>query len=412
MFIKKLGPGFITGAADDDPSGIATYSQTGAMFGYSHLWAALFTFPFMSAVQEMCGRIGLVTGNGLAGVIRKHYTKKILFVAVACLLVANTVNIGTDLGAMAAAAQLLLPIPFTVLLLGMTAVILLLEIFISYDKYVKILKYLTLSLFAYVIVVFTLRINWNDIIFATLIPTITLSRETILNIVALLGTTISPYLFFWQADQEAEEEIGSGKILGIGNGKPRVTKRDVARVRADTLVGMFFSNLIMFFIIATTAATLNTYGITNIETADQAAEVLRPLAGDFSFILFAIGIIGTGFLAVPILAGSAAYAIAESLGWRGSLFLKFKEAHGFYGIITIATLIGLTFNYIGIPPFTMLYYTAILNGIMAPPLILLILHISNNKKIMGKYTNSPLSNILGWIVGAVMMLCALALLVL
>lgn len=409
-FFKRLGPGFITGAADDDPSGIATYSQTGAQFGYNQLWVVLFSFPFMICIQEMCGRIGMVTGNGLAGVIRNHYSKKVLSVAVLLLLIANIVNIGADLGAMASAAELLFHIPFIVLLFGMTLITLVLEICVSYPHYARFLKYLTLSLFAYVAVTFFVKQDWEIILFSTFIPTISFSKEYLLNIVALLGTTISPYLFFWQADEEVEEEIAVGKIKDIGVGKPKVTNKEVKRMRVDTLAGMFFSNLIMFFIIATTASTLGAHGITNIETATQAAEALRPFAGDFTSFLFALGIIGTGLLAVPILAGSASYAVAEAVGWRGSLYLKFKEAHGFYGVITLATLVGVLVNFFGIPPFKMLYYTAVLNGVIAPPLIILILLISNNKKIMGTRTNSSISNILGSCTAAIM-ICAVALLI-
>jgi len=405
-----MGPGFITGASDDDPSGIATYSQTGALFGYSQLWTAIFSFPFMSVIQEMCGRIGMVTGSGLSGVIRKNYTKSVLYFAVTLLLLANTVNIGADLGAMASAGQLLLGLPFIVWLLSITALTLVLEIFVSYKVYARFLKYLTFSLFAYIIVAFIVKQDWLKIAVSTFVPTISPSKEYFLNIVAILGTTISPYLFFWQADEEVEEEVELHKIRVMGKGVPKITRIDIKEMRIDTVVGMFFSQVVMFFIIVTTASTLFSHGITNINTATDAAEALRPIGGNFTFVLFALGVLGTGLLAVPVLSGAASYAISEAFGWKEGLYRKFKQAHGFYGVITIATIVGLLVNFTSIPPFKMLYYTAVLNGIIAPPLMVLILLISNNKKIMGKYTNGKPSNIMGWLITAVMTLAALALL--
>ena len=408
---SRLGPGFITGASDDDPSGIATYSQTGAQFGYSQLWTAPFSFPFMAAIQEMCGRIGMVTGKGLSGVIRKHYSRNILYFSVTLLLVANTVNIGADLGAMASAGQLLVNLPFVILLLPITAVILLLEVFVSYKVYAKFLKYLTFSLFAYFITVFIVKQDWQKIALSTVLPSFTLSKTYLLNIIAILGTTISPYLFFWQADEEVEEEVEFHKIRAMGKGVPKITKIDIRAMRYDTLMGMFFSNIAMFFIILTAASTLAASGITNIDTASQAALALKPIAGNFAFFVFAAGIIGTGLLAVPVLAGSASYAISETFGWKEGLYRRFKQAHGFYAVISIATIIGFLVNFTGISPFKMLYYTAILNGLIAPPLMVLILLISNNTNIMGKYTNSRLSNILGWSITFVMTVAAVALLV-
>lgn len=407
--LRVLGPGFITGASDDDPSGIATYAQAGAQFGYSQLWTALFTFPFMSIVQEMCGRIGMVTGKGLAGVIRRHYARPVLSFAVFLLLLANTINIGADLGAMAAAGGLVVHVPFAALLFAMTAVTLVLEVFVSYKTYAKFLKYLTFALFAYVVTAFVIRQPWNQIAYATFVPVISLSRDYLMNIVAVLGTTISPYLFFWQAGEEVEEEVAAGKLRQMGAGVPRVTSRDVREMRLDTAAGMLFSCLIMWFIIMTTASTLHANQIFNVDTADQAALALKPSAGNFAFLLFALGIIGTGLLAVPVLAGSASYAMAEAFGWKEGLYRRFTQAHGFYGVITIATLMGLLVNFTPVQPFQMLYYTAILNGICAPPLLILILLIGNNPKIMGKYTNSTLSNALGWIVAVVMSVAAVAL---
>ena len=410
-FLSYLGPGFITGASDDDPSGIATYSQTGAAFGYSQAWTALFSYPFMSVVQEMCGRIGMVTGKGLSGVIRHHYSAFVLYFAVLLLVIANTVNIGTDLGAMAASGRLLFGIPFIVWLLGVTALTLLLEVFVSYKIYSKYLKFLTFSLFAYVVTVFVVKQDWSELFVSTVFPSFSLNKDYLMNIVAILGTTISPYLFFWQAGEEVEEEVAQSKLRVMGRGVPKITNRDIRGMRIDTLVGMFFSNLIMFFIIATTASTLHANGIQNIETAPQAAEALRPLAGNLAYLLFAAGIIGTGLLAVPVLAGSASYALSEAFGWREGLYRRFTQAHGFYGIITIATLFGLMINFTGVPTFKMLYYTAILNGICAPPLMILIMRISNNQKIMGSNVNTRLSNVLGWTITAVMGLSAVVLLV-
>src|SRR3989344_9639721 len=308
---KLFGPGFITGASDDDPSGIATYSQTGAAFGYSQLWTALFSFPFMTVVQEMCGRIGAVSGKGLSGVIKHNYSKKVLYSSVLLLLFANVINIGTDLGAMASATQLVIGIPFIAILIIITAITLILEIFVSYKVYSKYLRYLTFSLFAYIAVAIVIKGDWIKIFSSTLIPTISFSKDYVFNIAAILGTTISPYLFFWQTSEEVEEEVKSGKISMMGAGVPRITKKDIRLIRLDTIIGMFFSNLIMFFIILTCAATLNKNGILNIETASDAALALEPFAGSFASGMFALGILGTGLLAVPVLAGSASYAMSE-----------------------------------------------------------------------------------------------------
>ncbi|MEK7605255.1 MAG: divalent metal cation transporter [Patescibacteria group bacterium] len=407
--LKVLGPGFITGASDDDPSGIGTYAQTGAMFGYNQLWTALFSLPFMTVVQEMCGRIGMVTGTGLAGVLKIHYTRKVLYIAVGILFIANTINIGADLGAMAASAQLILGIPFWVWLLIITATTISLEVFVSYPAYARLLKYLTLSLFAYIVTVFVIKQDWMHILSGTIIPSFTFNKDYLLNIVALLGTTISPYLFFWQADEEVEEEIEHHQLRAMGKGVPRITKRDIREMRLDTIVGMLFSNIVMFFIIVTTASTLGAHGIKDIQTADQAASALRPFAGDFAFLLFALGIIGTGLLAVPILAGSASYAISEAFNMKAGLSKRFTQAHGFYAIIALATLLGFLINFTSIKPFTLLYYTAILNGVAAPPLLVLIMLTANNSKIMGKYTNNRTVNMLGWAITSVMSLAALAL---
>ncbi len=412
--IKKifsiLGPGFITGASDDDPSGIATYSQTGALFGFAQAWTALFSFPLMVAIQEMCGRIGLVSGKGLAGVIRLHYPKKVLYLTVFLLFLANTINIGADLGAMAASAQLVFGFPFVYWLIGMVVLTLVLEIFVSYKTYSKYLKYLALALLSYVVAAFTIKLDWKEVFASLIIPHIEFNKTYIFNIVAILGTTISPYLFFWQADEEVEEEVAHHKLRRMGAGQPRITPKDISRLRLDTVIGMLFSNLVMFFIIVTTGTTLFTHGITKINSASDAALALKPLAGDYAFLLFAVGIVATGLLALPILAGSASYAVSESFGWREGLYQKLNRAHGFYGVITIATLVGLLINFIGIDPIVALYYSAVINGIIAPPLIIMILLIANNKKIMGERTNGPFLNILGALTAFIMGLSAVILL--
>ncbi len=407
----SLGPGFITGASDDDPSGIATYAQTGAQFGYQQLWTAFLVTPFMAAIQEMCGRIGLVTGKGLAGVMRTHYHKSLLYGAVALLLVANTVNIGADLSAMAASVQLLVGGSRFVWLVLIAVVILLLEIFIVYHVYAKYLKYLALSLLAYVVTALVVRQNWGAIFTATVWPHVELSGAFLLNLVAILGTTISPYLFFWQADEEVEEEVLEHKLRTMGQGVPRVTPADVRHEGWDTAIGMVLSNLIMFFIIVTAASTIFTaQGPTVIGSATQAAAMLRPVAGNLAYVLFVLGILGTGFLAVPIFAASASYAVAEVAGWREGLYRKFRQARGFYGIMAISTLLGVLVNFTPLTPFQMLYYAAVLNGLLAPPLMVLILLIANRRDIMGRYVNTHASNVLGWTITAVMAVCAVALL--
>ena len=409
--LKKIGPGFVTGAADDDPSGIATYSQTGSIFGFSQLWLALFTFPFMVVIQQMCGRIGMVTGKGLAGVIRTHYPKPVLYIAVSLLVVTNTINIGADLGAMASSAQMLLGLSSVFWLLLITAVIITLEVFVTYKKYSKILKYLALTLFTYVLTAFISKPNWGEIFQSTVLPQIKFSSEYMLNIVAILGTTISPYLFFWQTSQEVEEEVTDGKIKEIGVGKPTVRQKNVTNMNWDTIVGMVFSQAIMFFIIITTAVTLHANGITNIASASQAAEALRPVAGDFAYLLFAVGIIGTGLLAVPILAGSSAYAVSETLGLKEGLSKKTRLAPGFYGVIAASTLVGMAISWMGIDPIKALYYAAALNGLAAPPLMILIILIAGNKKIMGKFVSKKFGNVAGWIIVLFMSIAGIFLLV-
>ncbi|MEX2008107.1 MAG: Nramp family divalent metal transporter [Candidatus Spechtbacterales bacterium] len=394
--VKELGPGFVTGASDDDPAGIATYSQTGAQFGYQQVWAAPFSFPFMTVVQEMSGRIGIVTGRGLASVMRTHYPQPILWGGVATLLVANIINIGANLGAMAASTRLIVDIPFISLLLAFTFGTLLVQVFVPYHSYVRVLKYLALSLGAYILTAFAVNQEWHQIFRHMVLPTLSLERAFLLNIVAILGTTISPYLFFWQASEEAEENVRTGKMKRMGWGRPHINMRDIRRMRRDTIIGMLLSNVVMFFIIITAASTLGAAGITTVETADQAAAALEPLAGRFASLLFALGIIGTGLLAVPILAGSVSYAVAEMFRWKSGLSLRAEKAVGFYTVLAAATFVGLFVNFLPIEPFRLLYFTAVLNGFAAPPIIIMMLFIANNKKIMGKYTNGWFSNMLGW----------------
>lgn len=412
-FIKKIfrsiGPGFITGASDDDPSGIATYAQTGAMFGFAQCWTALFSFPLMTGVQEMCGRIGLVTGSGLAGVLKKHYSRQALWLTVLLLLVANVINIGTDLGAMAVSAQLVFGAQPLLWLVVMLTVTLFLEIFIPYRIYSSYLKYLTLSLFSYVAVAFVIHVDWKDVIVATIIPHIAFTKDYLINIVAILGTTIAPYLFFWQASEEVEEEVAHDKIDQMGSGQPKVTKKDLSKLKLDTATGMFFSNIVMWFVIITAGATLHQSGITSISSADEVATILRPLAGDLAFFLFALGIIGAGLLAVPVLSGSASYALSEAFGWKEGLNRKPSSAIGFYGIIAIATIVGVTINFFGFNPIRALYYTSVINGIVAPILLLMILFIGNNKEIMGKRVNNFSTNIMVVIAACVMGIAAIAL---
>lgn len=390
----RLGPGFITGASDDDPSGIGTYAQTGAGFGYAQLWTALCTFPLMAAVQEMCARIALQTGGGLVYNLRRSYPRGLLYLAVGLLTLANTVNIGADLGAMAASAQLLVQVPFIPLLVFITLLAVLLEVFVPYASYAKVLRVLALSLLAYVFAAFVVPQDWVRILQSTLIPSAEWSTAYLMNVVAILGTTISPYLFFWQAGEEMEEEVALGRRTV--RARRGMTRTELRWMHTDIISGMFFSNVAMFFIMVTAASTLAPHGITTIESAPQAAEALRPIAGNAAFLLFAAGIIGTGLLAVPVLAGATAYAVAELFHWREGLFQKLRQAHGFYAVIMIATFVGATMNFLGINPMRALYYTAVLNGLVAPPLLFMILHVARSKRIMRQRVNGPLANVLGW----------------
>lgn len=395
-YANTLGPGLVTGAADDDPSGIATYSQTGAQFGPQLLWLSLFTFPLMATVQEMCARIGMVTGEGLAANIRKHYPAWMLYVCTGLLFFANTLNLGADLGAMAKATQLLTGVvSFEALVVLFAVVSLLLQVFTTYARYARYLKYLTMVLFAYVATAFMVGLDWGDVLRHTLVPTFTLSHDSLLLICAVLGTTISPYLFFWQTSQEVEEEILKGRVT-IQERRAVTTPQDIDRMRVDVWSGMFFSNVVMFFIIAVCAAQLWAHGVTTIQSADQAAEALRPFAGAWAYALFALGIIGTGMLAVPVLAGSAAYAISESFKWKTGLYRKLKDAYAFYGVIIVAMLVGLGMNFIGLDPIRALIYSAVLNGLVSPVILVFVLRISSSAHIMRGHHNGGLSCSVGW----------------
>ncbi|MDR3643357.1 MAG: divalent metal cation transporter [Candidatus Doudnabacteria bacterium] len=405
---EMLGPGLTTGAADDDPSGIATYSQTGARWGFSLLWLAAFTFPLMAVVQEMCARIGLVTGRGLAGNIKRNYSKKVLYSVAVLLFLANTFNIGADLGAMAKATQLLWPnFSFTLLIVFFTVLSLGLQIFTSYKDYAKYLKWLALVLVSYVLTAFFVHINGREIFKYVFIPHLEFSREQIFLVCGILGTTISPYLFFWQTSQEVEEEILQGKTT-LKIRQSETTDAEIKKMRVDIWSGMFFSNLAMFFIILTCGATLFGAGITNIQTAAEAAAALRPLAGNYAFLLFAVGIIGVGLLGVPVLAGSASYALSESFGWKQGLYRKFKRARAFYGVIILSMLIGLGLNFVGLDPIKALIYSAVANGIVAPIILVLIVDMGDNKKIMGNRTNGKTISAIGWITALVMIVTSVA----
>lgn len=406
-YIKKLGPGIVTGAADDDPAGITTYSQTGAQYGTSLLWLAVWVYPLVSTVQEMCARIAIVTGRGLASNIKKIYSKNILYMCTILLFVANTLNIGADLGAMAKAIQLIIPSASFVFLVILTGIAgLFMEVLIPYKQYSKYLKWLVFAVFAYIITGLVINMDWSLLLHDGFIPQITFSKTQILLITGILGTTISPYLFFWQTSEEIEEEIEKGQT-SIKSRKG-TNKEEIKEMRIDIWAGMFLSNLVMFFIIAVCSNTLFINGITNIETASDAARALEPLAGSWATILFAIGIIGTGLLAIPILAGSSAYAISESFGWKEGLYRKYKTAHAFYGVIIISIIVGIIINFIGIDPIKALIYSAIANGIVAPVILIFIVKISSSRKIMGEYKNGKITKILGWTATILMGVTAIA----
>lgn len=405
---RSFGPGFITGAADDDPSGIATYSQTGAIFGYAQLWVVPFSLPFMIAVQELCGRIGMVTGKGIAGVIKSRYPRSILYASLVLLLAANVMNIGADLGAMAASLQLVTPLPYWLLLGGTTIFIVALQVYVPYPSYARLLKYLTFSLLAYLAVAIFAKQDWGQILRSTIVPHVAFDREYLMNIAALLGTTISPYLFFWQADEEIEEEIMRGDMHDFGE-KPHLSADEVTDMRIDTSVGMFFSQLIAFLIIVAVAATLGAVPGTHIESAADAAQALRPVLGNAAFLLFALGIIGTGLLAIPVLAGSVSYGLAEAFGWHEGLGTKPSASPAFYGMIALVTVSGLLVTLTPVGPITLLYWSAIANGVLAPPILAVLYLLGNDRSIMGGFSSGRVGNFFVGAITIVMALVAIAL---
>ena len=407
--LKSLGPGLITGASDDDPSGIATFSQAGAQFGFGMLWMALFQYPMMTVIQEICARIGLVTGSGLGGILKKKYSKKILIPLSGLVLIANTINIAADIAAMGAAVRLLIPqVPIFITTIFFVIFIVGLEIVVPYQKYMKILKYTALSLLSYIITAIIVGGSWSQILTFSVIPHIEIKPEFATMFVALIGTSISPYLFFWQASEEAEEDVAKQKIKEIGKGNPEVTKKEIKLMRIDIAVGIAFAELIVWAIVITTAGSLHTHGVTDIQSSEQAAKALEPLvktfphAGEIAKAIFAFGIIGTGLLAIPVLAGSSGYILADTFGWKQGLNKKFNQAKAFYIVIAAATSIGLLINFVNIDPIRALVYAAVINAITSIPILFAVLKISNDKNFLKTETNGKLSNTIGWITFIVM----------
>jgi NRAMP (natural resistance-associated macrophage protein)-like metal ion transporter len=407
--LKSLGPGVITGASDDDPSGIATYSQAGAKFGLGMLWMALYLLPMIIVIQEMCARIGLLSGNGLAALIKNKYSTNIVYPISTLLIIANTINIGADLGAMSASIKILLPqVPVVVTSLLFSGIIIASEIMIPYDKYVTVLKYLVLSLFAYVITAIIVGGNAIEIFLATIIPQISFTTDFAVMFVAVIGTTISPYLLFWQTSEEAEEDVSRHKIKEIGAGRPNVTRKEIKLMKKDIWIGLFFSLFIMWSIIVTSAGSLYTNGVNDVQTADQAALALEPLvktfpqAGEIAKVIFALGIIGTGLLAIPVLAASSAFAVCDTFGWKEGLEKKFRQAKSFYLIIVASTLIGVCITFSNINPIQALILAAVINAVVTVPILFLVMRIANDKKILKDRINGRYSNIVGWTTFAIM----------
>lgn len=398
--IDSLGPGLVTGAADDDPSGIGTYSQVGAQYGYGMGWTLVLGFPLLASIQAICAEVGAVTGRGIARNLSQHYPRKLLLGAVLLLLVANVINLGADLGAMGAAMALLVPWPALVFTVGFGVLSVFLEVFVSYDRYARVLKWATLSLFAYIAVPFVVGVAPDQALRGLVIPDIALDRDSAMALVAIMGTTISPYLFFWQAAQEVEEQHRR-KLRPLRYVR-KLAPAEFSRIHVDTVVGMGFSHITALFIMVATAATLHVQGVTEIGSAAQAAEALRPIGGNLAFALFALGMIGTGLLAVPTLAGSAAYAVSETFGWKEGLSRKPREAKAFYGVIAAATLGGIGINLLPLDPMRALYWAAVVNGMLAPPLMLLTMLIARNPKVMGDLVISRRLAIGGWLSTAVM----------
>ncbi|MHB8528879.1 MAG: NRAMP family divalent metal transporter [Caulobacteraceae bacterium] len=399
--LQILGPGLITGASDDDPSGIATYSQAGAQFGFDLGWTLLLSWPLMCAIQEVSARIGRVTGRGIAGNLKQHYPVVVVYFLVSLLVVANTINLGADMGAMGAALNLVIGGPTLLYVVAFGVISVLLEVFVSYARYVSVLKWLTLSLFAYVGVAFVVHTPWASVGYHLVVPNISFKPGYLTVVVAILGTTISPYLFFWQAEEEVEEvkEREDAKPLIRA---PEQARREFGRIRIDTWIGMGLSNLVALFIVITTAATLHAHHITNIQTSSQAATALRPIAGDFAFLVFALGIIGTGLLALPVLAGSAAYALCETFGLHAGLARKLRHAKAFYGAIAAAAVIGGGLNFVHIDPIRALFWTAVINGVTAVPIMAMIMHLASHRPAMGEFKLHAGLKTVGWLATAAM----------
>ncbi len=408
-WLSKLGPGLITGAADDDPSGIATYSQAGAQFGFNMLWTILLTYPLMVAIQIISAKIGIVSGRGLATNIRRHYSPWLLYTLVSLLLIANTINIAADVSAMGQALQLVLKGPAHWFALGFGLLSLLLQIFMPYRRYVRILKWLTLALLAYVATVLVIKVPWGEVLYGTLMPQLSWKPAYLTTVVAVFGTTISPYLFFWQASQEVEDLRAKPDLEPLKTAPHRAVQH-FHRIKVDTVIGMGFSNMVAFFIMLTTAVTLHAHGILQIDSASQAAAALRPIAGDFAFALFAAGIIGTGLLAIPVLAGSAAYAMAGAFRWKNSLELQPMMAKKFYAIIALSTLIGVALCFTKVDPIKALYWSAVINGVIAVPVMVVMMLLASRKEVMGELIISRRLSVLGWLCTALMALAVLAML--
>jgi len=406
-FWRKVGPGLVTGIGDDDPAGIAIYSQVGAQTGFKLLWTALLTFPLMVTIQEMCARIGIVTGHGLAGNLKRHYPRGLLVFLVALVFMGNTLNIGADLAAMAAVTQLLVPgLPQWFFALVFAGLIMAFLVVFSYRQIASVLKWIALTIVVYLFVPFITNTDWLVALKSTFVPGFSLDKPSLALVVAIFGTTISPYLFFWQTSMEVESKLSKIKRFFT---RWLVTKHELRDMEQDVTVGMLLSNIVMWFIIVTAAVTLNANGVTNVDTVKDAAEALRPIAGDLAYVVFALGVISVGFLAIPVLAGASSYALSETFGWREGLERKFYQAKQFYWVIIISTIVGLIIPLIGIHPVKALFYTGLFYGITSPVLIYVILHVANNKKLMGRYTNSRLSNTLGYTTFVIMTVALLAL---
>src|SRR5262245_37283729 len=409
-FLRRLGPGLITGASDDDPSGIGTYSQAGAQLGYGIGWTMLLTFPLMAAIQEISARIGRTTGQGIAGILCRHYPSWLLYPIVALLFLANTINIGADLGAMADAVKLLIGGKNAVYVVAFGLLCVVVTVFMNYDRYVMVLKWMTLSLFTYLAALLVARVDWSAALLGTVVPQMTWSGAFFTTLVAILGTTISPYLFFWQAAQEAEDQRVKPREKPL-LAAPKQAAKALQRIRADTLTGMAFSNVIALAIILTTAATLHKAGVTHVATSAQAAEALRPIAGNFAFVLFALGIVATGLLAVPVLAASAAYAIGEACSWPTGLSLKPKEASAFYATLTAATALGMALTFTPLDPMRALYWSAVINGVVAVPVMIVMMLITAQPRVMGKFTITGWLRWLGWAATIAMALCVVTMVI-